>query len=237
MLYYILELIFGGLEVFATLFLTLALFRIPIRPYFLPTIVMSIIVSLLCLVFYNLLNIAYIYGEVVSIALYILLLFKFTPLTLKQSIISAVIGYLVGPVLLTGLVYFLLTNLDMISETMISTNIDHMLSLMTVQFVYALFAFLLGQILFHMRIGFIFVKEEIVNAHRSIKIQVITVLSISIISFLYLVNVVMYNPTFLDLKKIIFCTVIIFAVMLFLYLVNIEKITEEHKKLKEKIRL
>src|SRR5690554_2411162 len=198
---------------------------------------MSIIVSLLCLIFYNLLNVAYFYGEIVSIVLYIYLFIKYTSLTLKQSAIAVIVGYLVGPVLLAGIIYFLLTNLGMISEAMISTNTDHMISLMTVLFMYAVVAILIGQIMYQLRIGFLFVKEEIVKINKSVTIKVTAILSFSIISFLFLGNIIMYNPSFLDIEKVVYSTVIILAIILFLYLVNIEKIAEEHKKVKEKIRM
>lgn len=156
---------------------------------------------------------------------------------MKQSAIAVIVGYLVGPVLLAGIIYFLLTNLGMISEAMISTNTDHMISLMTVQFMYAVVAILIGQIMYQLRIGFLFVKEEIVKINKSVTIKVTAILSFSIISFLFLANIIMYNPSFLDIEKVVYSTVIIFAIMLFLYLVNIEKIAEEHKKVKEKIRM
>jgi hypothetical protein len=224
------EFFFGAMEVFATLLFCLLLFRIPIKSYFLLLVCTSFGSSLGFLILYNYLNVPFLIGEIIFIIIVSLIISYFIGLRIWQSLILMSVGYLSGSYLVTGIVYLILSNLNIIDGQMISNTPEGLIDLMTVQIIYALLIFNLSIIFNRYQIGFVFTnryqKEKPFLSLKVIKIFSITMSTL--IFTLYLANLVIYNPNHYYAWKHILAISIIILCLIFVYLINIENIKKEY---------
>jgi hypothetical protein len=237
-LHFVMEFLFGALEAFATLLLSFALFRIPFRTFFYHLIGFSFVISGVCLLLYNFLNVPFMAGEI--LLFFIIGLFYWITLKVKiwQSILVTVVGN-IGALLFQGVAYLPLWYLGYLEESTLTNTEQGLLSLMTLQFFYAVVAFHAAIVMYRYRIGFVFLRPSKISFHSKSPehIQYIIMILLSLFSCIYMTHLMIYGETAYNIYKGIFLIVLNLLSIGIVYLMNRENLINEYENISKNIRL
>ncbi|GAA0500987.1 hypothetical protein GCM10008986_30460 [Salinibacillus aidingensis] len=230
---FILEFLFGAVEAFATLLLSITLFRIPFRSIYFRLLLTSFVISGISLLFYNVWNLSFYLGEIVNHSVSILFFFLLVHLKLWESFMVTIAGYLSASIIQSP-VYTLLNQLEIINSDLVSATLTSFTSLMTMQFLYAIIVFHLSILFYRYRLGFTLFSEAglLQNSHPSKKMKMsisigITLLMTGFASHFAVMNRVSTAHTWMILLAVI-------ASLLslgFIYLINREHLNDEYEKI------
>ncbi|SET03340.1 hypothetical protein SAMN05421676_102387 [Salinibacillus kushneri] len=233
-LLFILEFVFGALEAFATLLLSITIFRIPFRSVYFRLLLLGFIISGISLLFYNVWNLPFYFGEMVNHSLTILFFFLFVYLKLWESFMVTIVGYLSAS-LVQGVAYYFLSTVGIIEGNLVSTSLESFTSLMTLQFIYAIIIFHLSIIFYRYRLGFLISTDTHSSKNdshtKSIKISII--ISITLLLAFFVGHFVVMNK--LDSIQSWIILIYLGAALLslvFIYLLNREHLEDEYENLK-----
>lgn len=153
---YSLDLPFGAFEVFAGIFLAFAVFRIPYLSYLKEAIIISLIISTVNFITFDIIHMPFHFGEMIAFALLFILHILFIKLTIWHSFLISLSGYMLGQ--------FTLLILSLISVYTGLVTADQIMNVEVIQIIHQgltfMVAVIIGLFLYKKNIGFVFISDK-----------------------------------------------------------------------------
>ncbi len=236
--YYILEIFFGAMEAFASLLITIVLFRLPFRSNKLLITIMSFFISSISLLFYNFLEIGYFLGESILILALFLFYRLFMVANVRQAMLVTLVGYIAGPVLLISVVFGALDFLGVLDGEL-SNSKNSLLELITIQYVYALITTQISIFLNHYRIGFslTYTKDITIGKGNLLYDKAFSIIILTVVISLYFGNALFINPNSFTEIRYVVIFILVTVSFIFIYLRNLKQLKSEYEKMKDHLRM
>ncbi|MFP3123349.1 hypothetical protein OH784_11440 [Ectobacillus funiculus] len=153
---YSLDLPFGAFEVFAGIFLAFSVFRIPYLSYLKEAIIISLIISTVNFITFDIVHMPFHFGETISFVLLFILHIIFVKLTPWHSFIISLSGYLMGQLTLVIL--------SVLSISLGFVTANQIMNVETIQIIYQgltfIVAVMIGLALYKKNIGVVFISQK-----------------------------------------------------------------------------